>query len=631
MTERPRGAQLVMLEVCAPVADANRMRTVRPAYFGVLAKVLAATCLLLVALGGIAWAVIATTRGTTGQGDAIADVFAERATTDRALLLTSENSSLVAERLGASDRVQIAKLDGELVATDAQLATAIAPALGGADVVTSAEAGSVRRIRAAYLEYLRVRERVLHQVGSSESPSLAALDRQLDRGVNPLLSELTAYANAHFREGREALATLRRDGQGRNELLALLLGFALVSLIATVWVARGIVVRLREYAEFSAHVAEGDLGARLDSRRRDELGTLAASLNTMVEQLTDSASERGESVAEEAAYRTSQEAFSELLQVTESEREAHAMLKRHIERGVAGSEVVVLNRNNSRDRLEATTELREDSPLLKPLQGAEPRSCLAVRLTRPFESGGETPALLECELCGITATPSTCVPLLVSGEVIGSVLVDHEGPLCGSDERRVHDSVAQAAPVLANLRNLALAEARALTDALTGLPNRRAIQDTLKRMLAQSARTVSPLAAVLIDLDHFKQINDTCGHEDGDSVLAAVGDVLASQLRTSDFAGRNGGEEFVVLLPDTGTEGALELAEKLRAAIAAIKLPRVERLITASFGVAIHPDAAGDAETLLRLADRALYAAKNAGRNRVELAGSEQPAPLGAH
>ena len=96
--------------------------------------------------------------------------------------------------------------------------------------------------------------------------------------------------------------------------------------------------------------------------------------------------------------------------------------------------------------------------------------------------------------------------------MIGSVLVDHDGPLRGSGERRVHDSVAQAAPVLANLRNLALAEARALTDALTGLPNRRAIQDTLKRMLAQSARTASPLAVVLIDVDHFKQINDTFGH-----------------------------------------------------------------------------------------------------------------------
>jgi len=137
------------------------------------------------------------------------------------------------------------------------------------------------------------------------------------------------------------------------------------------------------------------------------------------------------------------------------------------------------------------------------------------------------------------------------------------------------------------------------------------------------------MAAILLDLDHFKQVNDTFGHEEGDAVLASVGDVLSSTVRTSDFVGRSGGEEFVALLPETSAAGALEVAEKLRAAIAAVKLTRVDRAITASFGVAVHPDAAGDAETLLRLADRALYAAKGAGRNRVELAiGSSSPMGL---
>ena len=95
--------------------------------------------------------------------------------------------------------------------------------------------------------------------------------------------------------------------------------------------------------------------------------------------------------------------------------------------------------------------------------------------------------------------------------------------------------------MLANLRNLAIAEARAATDALTGLPNQRACQDTLKRMLAHASRTMSPLSAVLLDLDHFKLINDRHGHNSGDDVLAAVGEVLAGCVRTSDFAGRYGG------------------------------------------------------------------------------------------
>ena len=407
--------------------------------------------------------------------------------------------------MDSTRRAQIDRLDSELATTEAQLATAIGQALAEAGGVSRDEARIVGRIRKAHPEYLSVRGRLLQQVGRSGSPPLAMLDAQLDLVASRLVGQLAAYADAQVKEGGEALAALR-SARKSDELLALLLGFVLLSLLATVWVARGIVVRVRAYAEFAAHVAEGDLGARLDSRRRDELGMLAASLNTMVEQLKSSSNQRRESLAEDAGYRSSQEAFSELLQVSESEREAHSILKQHIERGVPGTEVVVLNRNNSHDRLEATT-------------------------TRPFESGGASPSLLDCEICGGTASASTCLPLLVSGEVIGSVLVDHEGALDGRDERRVHDSVGQAAPVLANLRNPALAEARALTDALTGLPNRRAVQDTLKRMIAQSARTASPLAAVLIDLDHFKQVNDTFGHDEGDAVLAAVADVLASLMR----------------------------------------------------------------------------------------------------
>jgi GGDEF domain-containing protein len=119
----------------------------------------------------------------------------------------------------------------------------------------------------------------------------------------------------------------------------------------------------------------------------------------------------------------------------------------------------------------------------------------------------------------------------------------------------VRDSVVQAAPILATQRNLALAQLRAASDALTGLPNRRAADETLNRMVAHAGRAVSPLAGVLLDLDHFKQVNDLHGHELGDKALAAVGQILISTLRTSDFAARYGGEEFLVLLPDTPCGG----------------------------------------------------------------------------
>ena len=172
--------------------------------------------------------------------------------------------------------------------------------------------------------------------------------------------------------------------------------------------------------------------------------------------------------------------------------------------------------------------------------------------------------------------------------------------------------------MLANLRTLAIAENRAATDALTGLANRRAVNDTLNRMVAHASRSVQPLAAIVIDLDHFKQVNDRYGHDVGDSVLASVGELLSSTIRESDFVGRLGGEEFIVLCPDTGRAGALTLAEKLRAAISRKELSIVDDPITASFGIAVMPDDAGTAELLLRRADRALYLAKDHGRNRVE-------------
>jgi diguanylate cyclase (GGDEF)-like protein len=307
------------------------------------------------------------------------------------------------------------------------------------------------------------------------------------------------------------------------------------------------------------------------------------------------------------------------MQVVESEHEAHQLLKRHLERAVPESSVVVLNRNNSADRLEPVTRV-DDPCLAERLAEATPRSCLAIRLGRAHDRGpGEEP-LLACELCGKAPGAATCKPLVVGSEVIGSVLVTHHAQLGETDRVRLRDSIGTAAPVLANMRNLAIAEARAATDALTGLPNRRAVEDTLKRMVAQASRSIQPLSALMLDLDHFKAINDRFGHDRGDDALAAVGALLRETLRDSDFAGRLGGEEFVVLAPGTDGAGAEVLAEGLRTAVGRLDVPGLDGPMTVSVGVATFPEVAPDGATLLRMADRALYAAKERGRNRVEVA-----------
>jgi diguanylate cyclase (GGDEF)-like protein len=331
---------------------------------------------------------------------------------------------------------------------------------------------------------------------------------------------------------------------------------------------------------------------------------------------------RGETrrIRDEATYREQQRELAHAMQFIRSEAESHALIKRYLERLLNGTSVVVLTCNNSENRLVAATDLSSDEELMPRLVHAEPSSCLAVRSGRAHRENPNEEPLLRCELCSGLARSSTCVPALVGGEVMGSILVRHDGPLGKDEWRHAIESVSHTAPSLANLRTLAIAEARASTDVLTGLPNRRMLDDTLKRMLARADRSLAALSAIFFDLDDFKTVNDAHGHEKGDEVLATVGAVVSTSVRASDVGGRSGGDEFIVLLPDTDLQGALVLAEKLRGTITRIDLPGVEHVLTASFGVAAFPDDGLDPASLLRSADRALYRAKSNGKNRVEIA-----------
>ncbi len=200
----------------------------------------------------------------------------------------------------------------------------------------------------------------------------------------------------------------------------------------------------------------------------------------------------------------------------------------------------------------------------------------------------------------MTAGGSTCTPVLVGGQVFGSVLVLHSERPGAVERRLMGESVTQAAPVLANLRNLARAEERALTDAVTGLPNRRAVAEQLESLVARGRRTGEPVALIMADIDHFKRVNYTYGHDKGDDVLGSIAIVLRSTLRESDFVGRFGGEEFLLLLPDTDHLGALAAAAKLHNMIGKSHMPGLDEPVTCSFGVAAFPQHAPDSETLLR-------------------------------
>jgi diguanylate cyclase (GGDEF)-like protein len=168
----------------------------------------------------------------------------------------------------------------------------------------------------------------------------------------------------------------------------------------------------------------------------------------------------------------------------------------------------------------------------------------------------------------------------------------------------------------------------ARTDALTGLANRRALDETGMQHVARAARSRQPLSVILCDIDHFKQINDRLGHDAGDKVIRSVAMQLRKEARDSDSLGRWGGEEFLAILPDTTEAAARVLAERMRATLEASVSPVTgHKGTTASFGVAgalITPeDAEGRWPALLKAADDAMYRAKAAGRNRVVVASEE--------
>lgn len=166
---------------------------------------------------------------------------------------------------------------------------------------------------------------------------------------------------------------------------------------------------------------------------------------------------------------------------------------------------------------------------------------------------------------------------------------------------------------------------QAVTDTLTGLANRRQLDDELDRRIAGAHRHQQPLSVALIDIDRFKAINDRLGHQAGDHVLIEITRRLSGSVRTTDVLGRWGGEEFLLISPHTDHEAALELAERCRAEVADATFPAAVHL-TASFGVATLV-AAEDARSLVRRADHALYRAKNEGRDRV-VGSADAPGPI---
>ncbi|HUQ32521.1 MAG TPA: sensor domain-containing diguanylate cyclase [Pyrinomonadaceae bacterium] len=215
--------------------------------------------------------------------------------------------------------------------------------------------------------------------------------------------------------------------------------------------------------------------------------------------------------------------------------------------------------------------------------------------------------------------PLAAVPLIYQKRFMGVLLVRSDDSTRTWQEneilllRTVADQVTVA---VSHARLFSQMQQQALTDGLTGCFNRRSFEMQLERDLHMATRMRLPLSLILLDLDNFKRVNDTFGHEAGDVALRLLADGLRDELRSVDTAARYGGEEFAVILPQAGVDGAMIVAERLRRRIELMEVPGVGH-VTASLGIATFPQHASSRDTLVLAADRALYNAKNSGRNCV--------------
>jgi diguanylate cyclase (GGDEF)-like protein len=211
------------------------------------------------------------------------------------------------------------------------------------------------------------------------------------------------------------------------------------------------------------------------------------------------------------------------------------------------------------------------------------------------------------------------------GETLGVLHVQsqHEENLDEAKRQLAYTVVEQAGMALSNLKLREALREQSIRDPLTGLYNRRYMEEVLKQQLSRVTRQLHPLGIIMIDIDHFKLFNDTHGHAAGDALLRELSRFLQSHIRGEDIACRYGGEEFTLIMPDASLEAARQRAELLRQEARHLRwrdAGQSHEAITLSAGIAIYPQHGRTIENVLRAADAALYQAKQEGRDRVIVA-----------
>ncbi len=437
----------------------------------------------------------------------------------------------------------------------------------------------------------------------------------------------------------------------RKAILTLSLMVAAVTLfsLVTFFLLRRLtypIVETATHVEKAVHSAlEGNFRSQIVVRTEDEIGHIAGEMNRLLAHLDNGLNRIGGMVAQltnHAPNNGKTDLLNSTIEMVETLTEA-AHFKQAIEEDETKSEIYTrlsgaiegLFRIEHYSIYEVLPVHNQMMPMLVdgqvqgPCRWCDPQILVRNETCRARRTGHVVNSIATPDICFAFRPPEDqpgtkhiCFPIIQSGTV-GSVL-QLLAPI--EEQVRINNLVPyvsvylrEAAPVLEAKRLTETLRESTLRDAMTGLHNRRFLEESVEMLIAQSQRHKSPIAILMLDLDYFKMVNDTYGHDAGDTVLKALAKVLTQSVRTSDYVIRYGGEEFLILLQETSAASAVDVAEKIRAAVEDMKVQVASGMLqkTISIGISDLPQDSDTFWQAVKFADVALYHAKETGRNRV--------------
>jgi diguanylate cyclase (GGDEF)-like protein len=425
------------------------------------------------------------------------------------------------------------------------------------------------------------------------------VNEALPRGISPQKKILECRDNvSKIQEAERTLLTQRTEASQRSIYRSILagVGFLIFALVVVV-VLFGFLIR--------------------DARRRRTLDQQIFSTNSQLEVTVLTLQKR----ASESALLMS---AREELQLCTTITQAHQAVVRYTRQLLPSVEAALLIINNSRNLVEIAAASEGETSLL---DGFTIDACCGLRSGRMrWRKPGQSE--VHCDHF-MSARPENylCFPLAAHGDTLGILYVECPTSLVAVEAGRNLDSLEELAEIasmsIAGLNLRSRLEHQSIRDGLTDLYNRHFMEISLDREIRRAARTSNELAILMLDVDHFKNFNDSYGHEAGDCILREVAETFRRSVRQEDIICRYGGEEFVIILPETTCTAAFERAEYIRERISELRVRfrgDALREVTISIGVATFPQSGSTLEEILRAADRALYMAKHNGRNQVVMA-----------